>query len=64
MPLDVISYLLAKKKLDEGDYKLSTLPIDTDLDMENFKITDLGEPVDPYDAPTRRYVDIATTVSG
>ncbi|RLG33703.1 hypothetical protein DRN97_04360 [Methanosarcinales archaeon] len=64
MPLDVISYLLAKKKLDEGDYKLSTLPIDTDLDMENFKITDLGEPVDPYDAPTRRYVDIATTGLG
>lgn len=64
MTLDIISYMLAKKKLNEKDYKLSTLTIDTDLDMENFKITDLGEPVDPYDAPTRRYVDIATTGLG
>ncbi|MHC1610727.1 MAG: hypothetical protein ACXQTW_03860 [Candidatus Methanospirareceae archaeon] len=64
MPFDPISYMLAKKKLNKKDYKLSTLPIDTDLDMGGFKITDLGEPVNPNDAPTRRYVDVATTGLG
>jgi len=43
---------------------LSLLKIDVDKDWQNHVIKSLGEPVDPNDASTRRYVDVATTGLG
>ena len=59
---DPISYILAKRGL-----KLPTLKglvIDTSKDWQGYRIMNLGEPTEPYDAARRIYVDIATTGLG
>jgi len=66
MPFDAISYLLARKALSQG-IRLPTLKdlvIDADKDWQGYKIKNLGEPISPYDAARRIYVDIATTGLG
>jgi len=66
VPLDVISYLLAKEALRKG-IRLPTLKdlvIDTDKDWQGHRIMNLGEPIDPNDAARKIYVDVATTGLG
>ena len=62
MPLDVISYILAKKGLRLPTLK--GLVIDTSKDWQGYRITNLGAPVGPNDAATRIYTDIAATGLG
>jgi len=59
MPFDPISYFYAIKKAVS---KLSSLVIDTDKDWQGYRITNLGEPIDPNDMATKYYVDL--TMSG
>jgi len=66
MPFDAISYLLAKRALERG-IRLPTLKdliIDTDKDWQGYRIKNLGEPTEPYDAARKIYVDVATTGLG
>jgi len=59
MPFDPISYLEALKSR-----KLSNLIVDTDKDWQGYRITNLGEPVNPNDAARKIYVDVAATGLG
>jgi len=69
MPIDPISYALAKKSLlrairAELLPTLKDLVIDVDKDWGGHRIRNLGAPIDPYDAATRIYTDIAATGLG
>ena len=66
MPFDVISYLLARKALARSirPPTLKDLIIDTDKDWRGYRILNLGEPINPYDAARKIYVDTAATGLG
>jgi len=59
---DPISYILAKKGIRFPT--LNGLVIDVDKDWQGYRITNLGEPTNPYDATRRIYVDAAATGLG
>ena len=58
MPFDPISYILAKTP------RLSRLVVDVNKDWQGYRITNLGEPIEPNDAARKIYVDVAATGLG
>jgi len=69
MSFDAIAYSLAKKALSRAIQAellptLKDLVVDSDKDWQGHVIKNLGEPVDPYDASRKKYVDVAVTGLG
>lgn len=62
MPFDPISYYYSILGMKRPT--LAGLIIDTDKDWQGYRITNLGEPVDPNDAARKIYVDVAATGLG
>jgi len=60
MPFDPVSYYYAMLGMIKPT--LAGLEIDTDKDWQGYRITNLGDPIDPNDMATKYYVDL--TMSG
>jgi len=62
MPFDPISYYYSILGMKRPT--LAGIIIDTDKDWQGYRITNLGEPIDPNDAARKIYVDVAATGLG